>query len=203
MHLQVSLPDLGGRRGKEWRVQRALVDRAKSGDGEAFDALARTVGDRCMAIAYRILRDADLADDAVQAALITAWRELRTLRDPDRFEPWLHRILTNACYAEARRVRRWSAEIRALPTEGAYDPGGILGIEDRDQLERALRRLTLEQRAVLVFHRYLELPLPEVADRLGIPIGTVKSRLHYAMTALRASLEADARTPSLVQERPA
>jgi len=184
-------------------VERALVVRAKSGDGEAFDALARMVGDRCMAIAYRILRDADLADDAVQAALITAWRELRTLRDPDRFEPWLHRILTNACYAEARRVRRWSADIRVLPLDGAHDPGGILGIEDRDQLERAMRRLTLEQRAVLVFHRYLELSVPEVADRLGIPIGTVKSRLRYAMTALRASLEADARTPSLVQERPA
>lgn len=182
-------------------MQRALVDRAKRGDGEAFDALARTVGDRCMAIACRILRDSDLADDAVQAALITAWRELRTLRDPDRFEPWLHRILTNACYAEARRRRRWSGDIRVIPTEGAYDPGGILTIDDRDQLERALRRLTLEQRAVLVFHHYLELSLREVADRLGIPLGTVKSRLHYAMTALRASLEADARTPSISQER--
>jgi RNA polymerase sigma-70 factor, ECF subfamily len=182
-------------------VQRALVDRAKQGDGEAFDALARTVGDRCMAIACRILRDADLAEDAVQTALISAWRELRTLRDPDRFEPWLHRILTNACYAEARRRRRWSADIRVLPIEGAYGPGGILTIDDRDQLERALRRLTLEQRAVLVFHHYLDLALPEVADRLGIPLGTVKSRLHYAMTALRASLEADARTPSISQER--
>ena len=103
-------------------MQRALVDRAKRGDGEAFDALARTVGDRCMAIACRILRDADLAEDAVQAALITAWRELRTLRDPDRFEPWLHRILTNACYAEARRRRRWTADIRVLPLEGTYGP---------------------------------------------------------------------------------
>ena len=182
-------------------MRRALVDRARQGDGEAFDALARTVGARCMAIASRILRDVDPANDAVQAALITAWRELRTLRDPDRFEPWLDRILTNACYAEARRRRRWSAEVRVLPMEGAYDPGGILTIDDRDQLERALRRLTLEQRAVLVYHHYLELSLPEVADRLGIPLGTVKSRLHYAMKALRASLEADARTPSISQER--
>jgi RNA polymerase sigma factor (sigma-70 family) len=182
-------------------VQRALVDRAKSGDEEAFDALARTVGDRCMAIACRILRDADLAEDAVQAALITAWRDLRALRDPDRFEPWLHRILTNACYAEARRRRRWSAQVRILPSDGAFDPGDFLTVDDRDQLERALRRLTLEQRAVLVFHHYLELSLPEVADRLGIPVGTVKSRLHYAMAALRASLEADARTPAITQER--
>jgi RNA polymerase sigma-70 factor (ECF subfamily) len=182
-------------------VQRALVDRARLGDEEAFDALARTVGDRCMAIACRILRDADLAEDAVQAALITAWRDLRSLRDPDRFEPWLHRILTNACYAEARRRRRWSAQIRVLPSAQASDPGDTVTVDDRDQLERALRRLTLEQRAVLVFHHYLDLPMPEVAVRLGIPIGTVKSRLHYAMTALRASLEADARTPAITQER--
>jgi len=184
-------------------VYRALVDRAKQGDGEAFDALARTVGDRCMAIAFRILRDADLADDAVQAALITAWRELRTLRDSDRFEPWLHRILTHECYAEARRRTRWSADIRVLPVAFEQDTGGILTVNDRDQLDRAFRRLTLEQRAVLVFRHYLDLPVAEVADRLGIPIGTVKSRLHHATAALRASLEADARTPTASQERPA
>ena len=184
-------------------MHRALVDRAKRGDGEAFDALARSVGDRCMAIACRILRDADQAEDAVQAALIIAWRELRTLRDPDRFEPWLHRILTNECYAEARRRRRWSVDVRILPVEEPSEPGDIVTIHHRDQLERAFRRLTLEQRAVLVFHHYLGLPLPEVAERLGIPFGTAKSRLHYATTALRASLEADARTPSLSRERPA
>ena len=182
-------------------MHRALVDRAKRGDAEAFDALARMVGDRCMAIAYRILRDADLAEDAVQAALITAWRELRTLRDPDRFEPWLHRILTNECYAEARRRRRWSADRPARAVDGPREPADILTVNDRDQLERAFRRLTLEQRAVLVFHHYLGLPLSEVADRLGIPVGTAKSRLHHATAALRASLEADARTPSVSEER--
>ena len=184
-------------------MQQALVERAKDGDAEAFDALARSVGDRCMAIACRILRDADQAQDAVQAALITAWRELRTLRDPERFEPWLHRILTHECYAEARRRRRWSAEIRVLPLAEASVSDGILTIDDRDQLERAFRRLTIEQRAILVFHHYLGLPLPEVADRLDIPLGTAKSRLHYSTNALRASLEADARTTSLSQERPA
>ena len=177
-----------------------LVDRAKRGDEEAFDALARQVGDRCMAIACRILRDVDLAQDAVQAALITAWRDLRTLRDSSRFEPWLHRILTRECYAEARRGRRWSAEIRVLPVDGPAESEGILGVNDRDQLERAFRRLTLEQRAVLVFHHYLDLTLVDVADRLGIPLGTAKSRLYYATAALRASLEADARTPTS-QER--
>jgi RNA polymerase sigma-70 factor, ECF subfamily len=182
-------------------VHRDLVDRAKQGDEEAFDALARLVGDRCMAIACRILRDADRAEDAVQAALITAWRELRMLRDSDRFEPWLHRILTNECYAEARRRTRWSADIRLLPVEGLPATDEILTIHDRDQLERAFRRLTLEQRAVLVFHHYLGLSLAEVADRLDIPLGTVKSRLHHATAALRASVEADARTPSTSQER--
>jgi RNA polymerase sigma-70 factor, ECF subfamily len=178
-------------------VQRALVDRAKQGDGEAFDALARAVGDKCMAIAVRILRDADLAEDAVQAALITAWRELRSLRDPEAFEPWLHRILTHACYAEARRRRRWSTAVRVLPMEATSGPDETLSVQDRDQLERAFRRLTLEQRAVLVFHHYLGLPMSEVADRLDIPIGTAKSRVHFATAALRASLEADDRTPSI------
>jgi RNA polymerase sigma-70 factor (ECF subfamily) len=154
-----------------------------------------------MAIAYRILRDADLADDAVQAALITAWRQLRSLRDPDAFEPWLHRILTHECYAEARRDRRMRSEIRMLPTVDQAESTGILTINDRDQLERAFRRLTLEQRAVLVFHHYLGLTLSEVAVRLGIPDGTAKSRLFHATAALRASLEADARTPSISQER--
>ena len=182
-------------------MHRALVDRAKQGDGEAFDALARIVGDKCMAIACRILRDADLAEDAVQAALIIAWRELRTLRDPDRFEPWLHRIVTNQCYSEARRRRRQTAEIRLLPVDMHHDPADVLTVNDRDQLERAFRRLTLEQRAVLVFHHYVGLTLTEVADHVGIPVGTAKSRLHHATNALRASLEADARTPEPSQER--
>ena len=182
-------------------MQRALVDRAKQGDAEAFDALARLVGDRCMAIACRILRDADEAEDAVQAALIAAWRDIRSLRDPDRFEPWLHRILTNECYAEARRRRRWSANIRLLPQPDRTDSNEILTVNDRDQLERAFRRLTLEQRAVLVFHHYLGLTSDEVAERLGIPVGTAKSRIHHATAALRASLDADARTSASSQER--
>ena len=182
-------------------MQRALVDRAKRGDVEAFDELARTVGDRCMAIACRILRDADLAEDAVQAALITAWRELRSLRDPDRFEPWLHRILTHACYAEARRRRQWSASVRVVPVEATYGPDDTMTVQLRDQVDRAFRRLTLEQRTVLVFHHYLGLPLSEVADRLDIPVGTAKSRLHYAKSALRASLSADDRTSSIAEER--
>jgi RNA polymerase sigma factor (sigma-70 family) len=182
-------------------MQRELVDQARRGDEEAFDALARMVGDRCMAIACRLLRDAHLAEDAVQTALVVAWRELRTLRDPDRFEPWLHQILTNECYAEARRRVRWSANVRLLPVDGPRDDAGFLTVDDRDLLERAFRRLTLEQRAVLVFHHYLGLTLPEVADHLGIPVGTAKSRLHHANAALRASVEADSRSATSPRER--
>ena len=178
------------------------MDLAKRGDEEAFDALARQVGDRCMAIASWILRDADLAEDAVQATLVRAWRDLRTLRDADRIESWLHRILTNECHAEARRRRRWSANIRLLPIEQTVTEDSVLTVHDRDQLDRAFRRLTQEQRGVLVFHHYVGLPLPEVAARLGIPLGTAKSRLHHATAALRASLEADDR-PTFVVERPA
>ena len=184
-------------------VYAALVEQAKRGDREAFDELARLTGDRCMAIAFRILRDFDHADDAVQSALVTAWREIRTLRDPELFESWLHRILTNACYTEARRRARRSQVIRLLPVEPVHGPDEYLHIEHRDQLERAFRRLTVEQRAVLVFHHYLELPLPEIAIRIGIPVGTVKSRMYHAKRALRASLEAEARTPQINQERPA
>jgi RNA polymerase sigma-70 factor (ECF subfamily) len=182
-------------------VHAELVEQAKRGDREAFDSLARLTGDRCMAIAFRILRDFDLADDAVQAALLTAWREIRSLRDAQLFEPWLHRILTNACFAEARRRRRWSTEIRLLPVEPVHGPDEFQAVEHRDQLERAFRRLTVEQRAVLVFHHYLGLPLPEVAVRIGIPLGTVKSRMYHAKRALRASLEAEARSAPPSQER--
>ena len=178
-----------------------LVDAARLGDEEAFGALLRSVGDTCLAIAYRILRDTDLAEDAVQTAFITAWRQLPALRDSDRFEPWLHRTLVRASYAEARRSRRWSTNVRYLEVGGASAHDDVLTVNDRDELERGFRKLPPEQRAVLVFHDYLGLTVPEIADRLDIPLGTVKSRLHYATAALRSALEADARTPALSQER--
>lgn len=184
-------------------MQRSLVELAQQGDDEAFDALVRATGDRSVAIAYRILRDLHLAEDAVQAAYVAAWRDIRSLRDPDRFEAWLHRLLTRACYDEARRSRRFAANIRALPTAGAFTEDEALTINDRDQLERSIARISVDQRAVLVFHHYVGLTLPEIADHLGLPLGTVKSRLHYATTAVRAAIEADARTPNPSQERPA
>ncbi len=180
-----------------------LVVQARRGDREAFDSLARLTGDQCMAIAFRILRDFDLADDAVQSALLTAWRDIRSLRDPELFEPWLHRILTHACFAETRRRRRWTERVRLIPVEPVHGPDEYESVDNRDQFERAFRRLTVEQRAVLVFHHYLGLSLPEVATRMDIPLGTAKSRMHHAKQALRASLDAEARTTSASRERTA
>jgi RNA polymerase sigma factor (sigma-70 family) len=180
-----------------------IVKRAQAGDEEAFEAVVRMVGDQCLAIAYRILRDVGMAEDSVQSALTRAWRELPALRDPERFEPWLHRGLVRECYAQARRRRRYSANLMALAAEPTSARDETLSVEDRDQLERGFRRLSPEQRAVLVFHYYLQFPVSEVADRLGIPLGTAKSRLRYASAALRAALDADARPPAQPKERPA
>lgn len=148
-----------------------LVDRARHGDEEAFGALVRMVGDRCIFVAHRILRDADLAEDAVQAALVRAWRELPTLRDLDRFDAWLHRILVHACYAEARRNRRHAANVVLLEMDGPTGRDDFLSVNDRDQLDRGFKRLPPEQRAILVFHHALGMTMPEVAEHLGIPLG--------------------------------
>ena len=177
-------------------MQVALVERARAGDEEAFASLARAAGDRLLAIAYRILRDLGLAEDAVQQTLVLAWRELPTLRDVDRFDAWLRRLLVNACYREARHGRRWATNVRALPIDQPGSTDDYNAVVERDQLERGFRRLPPEQRAVFVFHHYLGLTLIEVAAELGVPLGTVKSRLHYATNTLRAAMEADLRSPS-------
>lgn len=187
-------------RTRETRVIRAIVDRARQGDEEAFGALVRAVGDRSIFIAHRILRDASLAEDAVQQSLVTVWRELPTLRDLDRFEAWHHRILVRACYAEARRGRRFAANVVLLETDGSASSDEYVGVHDRDQLDRGFKRLPPEQRAILVFHHGLGMTMPEVADHLGIPLGTAKSRLSYAIASIRAALEADARTATLDRE---
>jgi RNA polymerase sigma-70 factor (ECF subfamily) len=170
---------------------RDVVERAMRGDREAFGMLVNQSSNRLYAIATRILRDADLAEDALQGALITAWRELPRLRDPDRFEPWVRRLLVHACYAEARRRRSWSSNVRILPIDGPAGPDDLVSVTDRDALDRAFRRLTVEQRAVFVLHHHIGLPLVEIAETLGIPAGTARSRLHYATRLLRTAVEAD------------
>ena len=179
-----------------------LVEQAQRGDREAFAILARTRGDRLMAIAQRILRDVGRAEDAVQQTLVIAWRELPALRDPARFDAWLQRLLVNACYAEARRSRTWNAHVRVLPIDGPVGPDETALLDNRDRLERGFRRLPPDQRAILVFTHYLGLAPAEIAERLGIPVGTARSRLHYAHRAMRAAIEADERPASVVGGRP-
>ncbi|HEY7970162.1 MAG TPA: sigma-70 family RNA polymerase sigma factor [Candidatus Limnocylindrales bacterium] len=170
-----------------------LIGRAQRGDEEAFASLAVAAGDRLHAVAHRILRDTDLAEDATQQALLAIWRDLPQLRDPARFDAWSYRLLVRACYTEARRTRHWAPNVHLLPTDEPVAGEGFSSVVDRDQLERGFRRLSIDHRAVVVLHHYLDLPLPEVADVLGIPAGTARSRLHHAMRGLRAALEADAR----------
>jgi len=170
-----------------------LVRLAQRGDEGAFASLAVAVGDRLHAVAHRILRDTDLAEDATQQALLAIWRDLPQLRDPARFDAWSYRLLVRACYAEARRIRRWAPNVHLLPVDEPVTAEDLSSVVDRDQLERGFRRLSIDHRAVVVLHHYLDLPLDEVADVLGAPIGTVRSRLHHAMRGLRAALEADER----------
>lgn len=170
----------------------ALVERARDGDEDAFTDLVDLDGDRCYAIAYRILRDTERAKDAVQQAFLLAWRELPRLREAERYEVWLYRLLVNACYAESRRHKRWTTHVRVLPLEGPSAPDQIVSVDDRDALERAFRRLSPEHRAVFVMHHYAGLPLAAIADITGVPLGTVKSRLHNSIRNLRAVLRSEA-----------
>ena len=161
-------------------MDRQLVESAQRGDKAAFVALIRTRTDRLFALAHRILRDVDRAEDALQDALVIAWRDLRGLRDPDRFDAWLHRLVVHECIDHATRERAGAANLRVLPVEGPAGTDDMLTSADRDQLERGFRRLSPDQRALLVLHYYEGYPLNAIADLLGIPPGTVRSRLHYA-----------------------
>ena len=183
--------------------QHDLVERAIRGDQAAFADLAAQHVDRCYALAYRILRDQPLAQDATQQALLSAWRDLATLRDVDRFEAWLYRIVVRACSAETRSQRRWTARIRVLSVVPPSGPDVATSVVDRDALPHAFRLLSPEQRAVVVLHHHLGYPLTEVAATLGIPEGTARSRLHYAVRQLRVALGPDASTVATSQEHPA
>ena len=179
-------------------MQRDLVLRSMEGDRAAFTELGRLWIDRLYAAARLILVDQHRAEDATQEALLSAWRDLKGLRDPDRFEPWLRRILVNACYREARKDQSWRRAQTRLEPVGGPEPDPAEWTADRDVVERAMRGLDPEQRALVVLHYYLRLPVAETALTLGIPVGTVKSRLSRTTSRMRANLEADARRPSAV-----
>lgn len=173
-------------------MERSLVEQAQRGDREAFTRLAFELSDRLFAVAHRILRDFDSAGDALQVTLLRIWRDLPTLRDPGLIEAWAYRVLVRACHDELRKLRRQAPALHLLAVDGAEDDPAI-SIADREQLDRAFRTLTAEQRAAIVLQYYRDLTLSEIAEVLQVPVGTVRSRLHYAKRALRAAIEADAR----------
>jgi len=172
-----------------------LVIRAQRGDEAAFAVITQGLYVRLRAVAYRIVRDPHLAEDATQVALLGIWRKLPRLRDPARFEAWSYRFLVNACADEARRTRRALPDLRS--TREPVAPDELGSILSRDQLERAFGVLSVEQRAVIVLRHYLDLKLEDVAEALGVPVGTVNSRLNRALAKLRDVLQAEG-TPSSV-----
>ncbi len=180
-------------------MDRHLIEQAKQGDREAFTALAFELSDRLFTVAQRIVRDFDTAGDVLQVALVRIWRDLPSLKEPDSLEAWAYRILVRACYDTLRKARRQPASLALLPRDGVgADPA--LGVADREELERAFRTLPVEQRAAIVLQYYRGMTLPEIAETLQVPIGTVRSRIHYAKRTLRSAIEADARP--VIQERP-
>ena len=178
--------------------QRGLVERARGGDHDAFAELARATVVRLDQAARLILRDPELARDAVQEGLIRAWRDLPKLRDPDRFDAWLYRLIVNSCIDQTRRRRRRPIEVELTPIARAFASDMSGALADRDQVDRVLRHLDERGRAIVVLHYFLGMPLTEVAATLGIPVGTVKSRLHRALGEMRVAIAAE---PTLDRHR--
>jgi RNA polymerase sigma factor (sigma-70 family) len=167
--------------------QDGLVERARQGDRQAFAELVRVSGARLDATARLILRDPELAQDAVQETLIRAWRSLPGLRDPATFDHWLHSLVAHACIDLIRKRKRRVIEVELTEIHDPPDVDGVGQVAERDLLDRALARLDPEARAVVVLHFYLDQPLPQVAAMLGIPIGTAKSRLHRSLGTMRSA----------------
>jgi RNA polymerase sigma-70 factor, ECF subfamily len=175
-------------------LDRALIERARGGDRDAYARLAQAASHRWFAIALRVLRDDDAARDVLQAALVQVWRDLPSLRDPDRFDAWSYRLVINACRS-ARRQNRHPVVSLDLAFDSPTVGDSQLSVARRDELERAFARLSVEQRAVLVLLYYEDRSVAEIAATLGISAGTVKSRLHAARAAMRAAIDADSRVP--------
>ena len=174
-------------------MSRALVERAQQGDRDAYEHLARDAARRLFLVASRILRDADAAEDAVQQTLVAVWRDLRSLRDPDRFDAWTLRIVVRYCRSEARRYRRAGVTIVDLSETMAAARDDVGAVAIREELGRAFDALSPDHRTVVVLHHLIGLPLAEIAEIMDVPYGTVGSRLHHALRVMRASIEADNR----------
>ena len=182
-----------------------LVERARHGDHDAFAALVRAAGPRLLGAARLILRDADRAEDAVQEALVLAWRNVAALRDPGAWDAWLYRLTVRSCYRAAKAgTRRSVVELHVLPDlDAGTDPDFSSDFVERDRIGRAIGGLPVDQRAVMVLHFYLDLTLADAADILDIPIGTAKSRLHRGLQALRDTMARESDVPAAAKERPA
>jgi len=173
---------------------------AMRGDHDAFAALVGAASSRLFALASLILRDPDRAEDATQEAFVRAWRELPRLRDVDRFDAWLRRLVVNACYDEGRRVnRRAEVSLVSIRERSVIDTSAAMA--ETDRVERAFRQLPLDQRTVLVLQHYFDLSHTEIAETVGVPLGTVKSRLRYGVAAMRAALESDDRSAARTADR--
>jgi RNA polymerase sigma-70 factor (ECF subfamily) len=174
-------------------VDASVVERARKGDREAYEQLARETAQRLYPVAFRVVRDRDLADEALQRALVAIWKELPKLRDDYKFEAWSYRVLLRFCTDELRRRARLKGDVSELDI-GAAASDQAAALADRDQLERAFGRLSPDHRAVIVLTYYRGLTGAETAAALGVSSGTVASRLHHALRAMRAVLDADSRT---------
>lgn len=185
--------------------QRLLVEQASRGDHEAFARLVRSAVPRLDRVARLIVRDSELGRDAVQEAWIRAWRELPGLRDPDRFDAWIYRLTVNACLDQLRRRRRRVVEIKLRPEITPIGDGPERAVSDREAVDDALRRLEPKDRAVVVLHYFVGLPLSETAIVLRMPVGTVKSKLHRALRVMRSdsASSASTSTAALGREREA
>ena len=174
-------------------MDRILVERAQRGDREAFAQLTLATSNRLYAIAFRMLRDSDAAGDALQSAIVRIWHGLPSLRDAERFEAWSYQVLVRQCHSELRRRSRRQATNVSLSSNDTPVADSQLGTAMRDELDRAFGRLSADQRSVVVLMYYRDMSVADIAATLGVSVGTVKSRLHYARRALRAAIEADAR----------
>jgi RNA polymerase sigma-70 factor (ECF subfamily) len=178
-----------------------LVVGAQQGDERAFESLTEANHSRLYGVAYGILGDSHLAEDATQQAFIDIWRHIRRLRDPSKFEAWSYRLLVNACYDEAKRQPKWASDSEMQAADEPLAVDAFSSVVDREELSRGFASLSVEHRAVLVLHYLLDMTTEQVAEALDIPRKTVYSRLKRAMASLRAALEADTRPASPAQVR--
>ncbi len=181
-------------------MDQELVARAREGDRRAFVTLAEADYPRLFRLAFGVLREHELAQDATQQAFIDIWRNIRRLRDPAKFEAWSYRLLVRACYREARRRPRWVTEADLPSAREPLADDDFAVLLDRDELERGFRRLTVDHRVVLAMHYLLDMTLPQIAETLDVPLGTVSSRLDRAMRAMRKALGVEPRPRQTVAE---